>query len=101
MAQSRLKLHELLKTIDGPVDVYFQPKTAMEYPCIRYERGLPSDVTYADNVKYALKKGYTITVIDRDPDSLIPDQVEGLQHCEFDRFYKVDGLNHTVFQLFF
>jgi hypothetical protein len=101
MARSRTELHEILKGLNGVVDAYFQPKTTLEYPCIVYERDRRSDVKFAGNLKYLLKKGYTITVIDRDPDSLIPDQVEGLPYCEFDRFFRRDGLNHFVFQLFF
>jgi hypothetical protein len=73
----------------------------MQYPCIKYQAGLDNNSKWADNLKYLLKKGYTITVIDRNPDSLIPDQVEGLPYTRYDRFYVVDGLNHFVFQMFF
>jgi hypothetical protein len=100
MARPRTQLQTLLEAIDGPTAVYFQPKTSIEYPCIVYERD-SSDVSFADNVKYLLKKGYTITVIDRSPDSPIPDQVEALSHCRFDRHFVTDGLHHFVFQLFF
>lgn len=101
MAQPRSQLQTVLENLEGAEGVYFQPKTNLEYPCIVYERGIASDVAFADNVKYMLKKGYTITVIDRNPDSPIPDQVEALPHCRFDRSFKTDGLNHFVFQLFF
>jgi hypothetical protein len=50
---------------------------------------------------YLLFKRYQVTVLDREPDSLIPDQVEALPHSRFDREYVVDGLNHFVFDLFF
>lgn len=101
MARSQAELQEVLESLDGPLDVYFQAPPSMQFPCIKYERSSPSDVSHADNIKYLLKKGYQVTVIDRDPLSPIPDQVEELPHCRFERFYKADGLNHFVFQLFF
>jgi hypothetical protein len=101
MARSLDELQLLLKGLDGVKDAYIQAPTTMEYPCIMIERGGRSDSSFADNLKYWFKKGYTITVVDRDPKSLIPDQVEGLPLCEFDRFFRANGFNHFVFQLFF
>ena len=102
MARSLSELHELMKAIEDVEDAYIQPPTSgMVYPCIVIERGLSSTVKFADNLKYVLYKGYTITIVDRDPTSLIPDRVEALPHCTFDRFFKANGLNHFVFQLFF
>lgn len=102
MAQSRLLLHEILKGLDGVQDAYFQPSKniTLSYPCIVYQRS-SSNVLAADNLAYLFKKGYSVTVIDRDPDSAIPDLVEALPHTRFDRFYITDGLNHYVFQTFF
>lgn len=102
MARTLTELQTLMKGLDGVKDAYIQPPTnGMQYPCIMIERGLQSDVSFADNLKYVLKKGYTITVMDRSPDSPIPDLVEGLQHSRYDRSFKTAGLNHFVFQLFF
>lgn len=102
MALPRLQLHEILKGLDGVQDAYFQPDgtTTMKYPCIRYERD-DTFASFADNIKYVFKKRYTVTVIDQDPDSLIPDLVEGLPLTRFDRKYTANGLNHFVFNLFF
>lgn len=101
MARPLSELQAMLKAIEGVKDAYIQePTTGLEYPCIMIERS-SSDVKPADNIKYFLKKSYTITVIDRAPDSEIPDHVEGLQLCRFDRFFRTDGLNHFVFQLYF
>lgn len=101
MARPLSELQSIMADLSGVKKAYIQPPTSLEYPCIMIERGNPSDYSFADNVKYWLKKGYTITVIDRDPHSLIPDLVEGLPHSEFDRSFRTDGLYHTVFQLFF
>lgn len=99
---SRLELQEILEGIDGIEAVYFQPpqNIKLQYPCIVYERDR-SFTLKADNILYLLKKRYSVIVIDRNPDSLIPEQVEALQHCSYDRFYVSDGLNHHAFQLFF
>jgi hypothetical protein len=101
MARSRLELQSVLENLVAPAKVYYQPPSSMQFPCLKYERALPSEVAFADNVKYALLKGYTITIIDRNPDSLLPDLVEGLRHCEFVRSFETEGLHHFVYQLFF
>ena len=102
MAQSRLDLHAILKALTGVTDAYFQPKMGQDlaYPVIVYERD-DSFVAHADNLPYVHMKRYSVTVIDRDPDSLIPDLVEGLPYARFDRFFVINGLNHTVFNLYF
>lgn len=101
MARSQSELQELLEDKTDAAMVAFQPSTTLQFPAIVYELGPSNETRFADNHKYLLKKGYTVTVIDRAPDSLIPDQVEALPHCRFDRFFKRDGLNHFVFHLFF
>ena len=72
----------------------------MQYPCILYERE-GSHTEHADNKKYQHIKRYQVTVIDRNPDSEIPDQVIELPLCSFDRYFPADNLNHWVFTLFF
>jgi hypothetical protein len=102
MARPLSELQALMKGLSGVEEAYIQPPTSgMEYPCIMIERGLPSDVSYADNIMFLFKKGYTVTIIDRAPDSSIPDLVEALPYAEFNRYFRSDGLHHFVFQLFF
>lgn len=102
MARPLSELQVLVKSLDGVKDAYIQaPTEGMEYPCVMIERASASDVKHADNIKYFLKKAYTLTIIDRAPDSSIPDLVEGLPLSRYDRFFKVNGLNHFVFQLYF
>lgn len=98
----RLTLHQLLSDIEGVEGVYFQPieNVQMEHPCIVYERDFASPA-FADNIPYLSFKRYQVTVIDRDPDSEIPDAVAQLPYCSFSRFFKADNLNHDVFNLFF
>ncbi len=101
MAQ-RLELQSVLVDILGTNDVYFQPPPTvqMTYPCIVYNRD-DVDMTHADNKPYRSKKRYQVTVIDRDPDSTIPEKVGELPLCVYDRFYAADNLNHDVYKLFF
>lgn len=98
----RLELHKILVDILGSSNVYFQPPETikMKYPCIVYERG-SGDTIFADNNPYRFTKRYQVTVIDRDPDSLIPDKVSVLPMCTYDRHYTVDNLNHDIFNLYF
>ena len=102
MAQPRSELHVILKGLEGVKDAYFQPPSnaTIDEPCIIYQREA-SFVSRADDILWWLKKRYQVIVVDRNPDSLIPDQVEGLPYTKFDRFYVSNGLNHFVYQLFF
>lgn len=101
MAQ-RLELQALLENILGSENVYFQPpnNVSMLYPSIVYQRDF-YDIRHADDISYKSQKRYQVTVIDRDPDSVIPDKIAALPTCSFDRFFIADNLNHSVFNLFF
>lgn len=101
MARPRFELQTLLETL-GAAKVYFQPPTnvSIVYPCIIYERD-GVDIKYANNSPYHNTKRYMITIIDRNPDSVIPDKVAALPLCAFNRFYTADNLNHDVYNLYF
>lgn len=98
----RLKLHEILVEKLGSRNVYFQPPASLKlkYPCIVYSRSGSKNIP-ADNLSYIHKKRYEVTVIDEDPDSEIPDRIEQLPRCSFDRWYTADNLNHYVFTLYY
>jgi hypothetical protein len=98
----RLELHELLVDLLGSRSVYFQPpnNTQIQFPCIVYQRDA-AETKFAGNLPYLYQKRYSVTVIDRDPDSPIPDRIAALPMCSFNRFFTADGLNHDVFTLFF
>ena len=98
----RLALHQILMTILGSSNVYFQPPATvkMNYPCIVYRRS-DIDTSFADDNPYITNKRYQVTVIDANPDSLIPDKVGKLPKCVFDRHFKADNLNHDVYQLYY
>jgi hypothetical protein len=104
MAQDlkRLELQQILETIMGNENVYFQPPTnlQMSYPCIVYNRDYAT-TEYAENVPYQHTKRYQLTVIDQDPDSPIPAKIAALPMSAFNRFFTADNLNHDVFNLFY
>jgi len=83
-------------------NVYFQPPTGkqMDYPCIVYKRR-DSDTDFADNDPYRIQNRYEVTVIDEDPDSLIPAKVAGMKTALHNRFFIAGNLNHDVYVLYF
>lgn len=98
----RLQLQSLLEGILGAGSVHFQPPATiqMSYPAIVYK--LDYAVTeFADDNPYKYSKRYQVTVIDRNPDSAIPDQLARLQMCTFNRAYQAENLNHFVFNIYF
>lgn len=99
---SRLDLQSKLETILGSRNVYYQPPSSnqMKYPCIKYELSA-IDTKYADDTGYALKRGYQMILIDKNPDSEFIDKLMVLPFCKFDRAYKADNLNHFVFSIYF
>lgn len=98
----RSDLHELLVSILGTRNVYFQPPPSvmMSYPCIVYNRDRRL-VNHADDIPYKQTVRYQVKVIDQDPDSDIPGKVAQLPMCSFERWYAAGELNHDVFNLYF
>lgn len=115
LEQIRLQLHEkLCKVLDEEDNLteesdvpksyncYYSPPTGfqMKYPCIVYS--LTNELSqYADNSKYLRKYRWSVTVIDRNPDSEIVDRMKNLSYCSFDRSFTTDNLYHFVYTLFY
>lgn len=99
---NRLKLHELLCEVLGSRQVYFQPPESvnMKYPAIVYSRNR-IDNEHANDSVYMQSLSYSITVIDKNPDSEIVEQVSCLPRCRFDRHYIADNLNHDIFTIYY
>lgn len=100
MPDRRLELHEVLCGILGSRHVYFQPPESikMNYPAIVY---VLSDIRslYANGGVYLSGRQYSVTVIDKNPDSDFVGKITALPTCRFDRHYKAENLNHWVFTL--
>lgn len=72
----------------------------MVYPCIVYNRDF-SNTQFADNLPYRRKKRYQVTIIDQNPDSVIPDKVADLPMCLFERHFTAGNLHHDVYNIYF
>ena len=98
----RIELHQILVELLGSKFVYFQPPSTiqMKYPCIIYSRDA-RDEKFADNILYLGKDRYSIVVVDKNPDSIIPDKIGLLPLTSFSQFYVVENLNHNVYSTFY
>ena len=72
----------------------------MKYPAIVYSRSEMEKVR-ANNKTYILNHVYDITVIDRNPDSPIAEEILKMDYSEYDRQFCVNGLNHITITLYF
>ncbi len=102
MGLSRYNFHQKLVNILGSSNVYFQPPISLKlsYPCIIYKLQ-DIDEKFADGLLYMHKRRYIITIIDPNPDSLIPDRLGKMPLTTFDRYYPADNLNHFVYLTYF
>ena len=101
MAKTRIELQEALEDFLGSRNVYYQPPESikLKYPCILYEKSRVQQV-YADNVTYLKHKNYELTLIYRDADSTLPDEIlDYFQGISFDRAYKADNLYHETYTI--
>lgn len=102
LSDHRLELHEILCSILGSRNVYFQPPESvkLKYPAIVYTRSSIRN-NHADDKKYRMNHAYQVTLIDPDPDSPFVDALNSLDYCSFDTHYTSDRLNHDVFTLYY
>lgn len=94
-------LRKVMRDVSGVENVYFQPpeNLLLKYPAIVYSR---SDIRNrpADDMVYSQFTFYDLTVIVKNPDSLLVYAVASLPRCKFGRHYKSDNLNHDTFTIF-
>ena len=98
---NRLELHTKLESILGSKNVYFQPPESIKinYPAIIYSLDNLENI-HADDGAYLLYKRYSVTIIDKNPDSKIVEQVAKIKTCRFNRYYTSENLNHWNFSLY-
>ena len=99
--KNRLDLQDKLEEILGSRNVYYQPPESLKlkYPAIVYNRSNIQN-EFADNNIYSQNIAYSITVIDKNPDSKFVKAVSRLPTCRYDRHFVSDNLNHDVFTIF-
>lgn len=98
----RLEFQAALEALLGSENVYFQPPNGLQmaYPCIVYE--INDEVTnYANNRPFKAVQRYSVTSIDRNPDSAIPDKLRQMTNSRFSRAFNSDGLHHVVYNIHF
>lgn len=102
MKKSRKNLHDILCRILGSTNCYFSPPASIElkYPCIVYHFS-NVDQQFADDRSYRNTRRWTVTIMDKDPESEIPDRMLELPYCSSDRNFVSEGINHFVFTLFY
>lgn len=98
---TRLEFNGVLKGILGTNQVYFQPPESvkMKYPAIVYELNDIQNV-YADDSTYLRHKSYSVTLMDKNPDSEFIEAIANLPKCKFNRFFVSENINHWVFTIF-
>lgn len=100
--EKRVQLQADLENLLGSRNVYYQPPETVKlcYPCIIYSRD-DEDVLHANDKPYKRQVRYSVVVIDKNPDSLIPGKIADLPLCSFERHYTKDNLNHDVYNLYY
>lgn len=97
--ERRLELQGKLKELCP--NVYFQPPSniSLNYPCIIYHKD-GVDAARANDSVYTTSQQYQVTVIEKDPDSDLGDQVlHGFEMCVMIAQFTMDNLNHTSLNL--
>ena len=99
MDQSQ-KLIAKFKQILGSDNVYYQSPSSekMNYPAIKFSRSNVKDVN-ANNKAFIRLTKYTVTLMDRDPDSVFISEILKLSGCKHDRHYVVNNLHHDTFTI--
>lgn len=102
---TRAQLHDKLRELVGDIvgeRIYFQPPDGfrMKYPCVIYNAESPNAL-YADDTLYNVTKHYTITVIDRDPDSEIPIRLYSLPYARPEKPFVHENLYHYNLSIFY
>lgn len=103
-----IPLHDLLSNVLKEVNdkyaknCYYEPPSniKIKYPCIIYH--LSNDQNrFADNIIHKRYKRYTVTIIDTNPDSKIPDKLQEIPYCSLDRVFSSSGLTNFIYNLFY
>lgn len=99
--KTRFELDELLRDLTEFDNIYYQPPSHMNYPCILYQKD-DYDASYADDIRYKNKTKYQITLIGKNPDNEeVCQKLLSIMYCSFDRRYKTsENLYHDVFILY-
>ena len=99
---TRLELQQLLETLLGSRNVYFQPPETikMKFPCfVYYLHGI--DTNKAGDTLYIKTNHYRVQYISKDADNTMADELLKLQYCSFIGRSVIDNLYHDNFDLYY
>lgn len=104
MENERLEMtRQILCDILGNDNVYTDPPTHLNYPCMILERG-KDDVRHADNKRYFRGIPFTLTFITQDEYTEVTNKLfvsEDLPYLSEDRPpFIADGLRHFVYTVY-
>ena len=90
-------LHLLQKAVDHN-RVYFQPPENLKigYPAVVFHLS-KIKLDHADDVPYKGAREYSITLITKEPEPEVLDEIIKIPYTTLDTTYISDGMNHFVF----
>ena len=90
-------LHLLQKAVDHN-RVYFQPPENLKigYPAVIFHLSKVK-LDHADDVPYKGAREYSVTLITKEPEPEVLDEILKIPYTTLDNTYIADGMNHFVF----
>ena len=90
-------LHLLQKAVNHN-RVYFQPPENIKigYPAVIFHLSKVK-LDHADDVPYKGAREYSVTLITKDPEPEVLDEILKIPYTTLDTTYITDGMNHFVF----
>lgn len=81
--------------------VYFQPPENLKigYPAIVFHLS-KMEIDHASDVPYKGAKEYSVTLITKDPEPDVIDEILKIPYSSLDTTYISDGMNHFVFTVY-
>lgn len=81
--------------------VYFQPPENLKigYPAVIFHLS-KIEVDRASDVPYKGAKEYSVTLITKDPEPYVIDEILKIPYSSLDTTYISDGMNHFVFTIY-
>lgn len=96
MSNRRLQFHNELKLFYP--NVYYQPPSSIKmiYPCIVYNKSR-DNAEYADNEVYKDRQAYSVTLIEKNPDSVLAGQMrDHFRYAVIQNYLVKDNLHQTT-----
>lgn len=81
--------------------VYFQPpeNLKIEYPAVVFHLS-KIEIDHGSDVPYKGAKEYSVTLITKDPEPNVIDEILKIPYSSLDTSYISDGMNHFVFTVY-